>query len=332
MKDDLPDQQQPHRTLEALVQRQKGLEDHPMAILRSDAYWDGLLDQLDLHVTKLCNTVRHHQLNVLLLSLLNNQNYRVSNPVIDPLTGNVRSLEDMADNMGLFIMSRLIQWSLGYYTYRNVVVRNRTEVLCRTNNNPSTFFNVFNSLTKQGILPDLEDIAAKLRESIIQIPSRSVNLFRSLLLDMFSMQDFIQPLDFVELGERKLRALTSEERENATQIKREKDATVASSTEPSCEEAAAEILRQAKEQRLRLAARPADPSLTSPSTSRKERSNVHTPNTNSNASTSTSSSTGQKSSHRVNAILLYFKPTYIITIQHVTILLGTVQQGQNFFK
>ena len=183
-----------------------------------------MIGNIDYHLTHLQRLVNSSDLNIWLGCCLSNHRFLVSNPLYkyslslkDRHTGDfnkmLRSKEDMAKHFGTALFARLFLWGFNVYValddaymppqYQKTIDKNQSKA-----------GNV--GLTNDKNLPPIKDIQKMLKKSITSLPSQSFALLQSILMNMWALQPFSEPIRYEDRRANKSTPSLDNENDNST--------------------------------------------------------------------------------------------------------------------
>ena len=169
-----------------------------------------VIGSIDYHLTYLQRLICSSDLNIWLSCLLSNQRFLVSNPLYKTsLTTQdssglhyqtLRSKEDMANHFGTALFARLCLWGYNVYVglddaympsqYQKTVDKNLSKT--------GTL-----GLTNDKNFPPIKDVQKMLKKAITSLPPLKFALFQSILMDMWALQSFAEPIRYEDRRARK---------------------------------------------------------------------------------------------------------------------------------
>ena len=151
------------------------------------------LEYFDNTLTEIERFVRSCDYNTWVLSNTDSQPFTRTHPFICPISKQIRTQQEFADNCGLFSFSRTIVWGMGYFDLKSPELHERN-----TGGTGNDILARVNRLINGNKLPSYTSVHKLLQTEIKTLSEDDFNLARSILLQLWIHYDFMTPLDFKE--------------------------------------------------------------------------------------------------------------------------------------
>jgi hypothetical protein len=162
-----------------------------------------MMHELDLVCTTIVNTIKASAINYFMLATVNQNGFKVLDPLHDSITGKIRTQKSTAENMGFVTTANLILLSYALYVRKDksimdvIVDRNQIKdegkvVDSRTTN----FTKPLKELIRTSALPKVEELSRFLYRSFINLSDEVFLFIQSVLKDLLLNQAFTRPLGY----------------------------------------------------------------------------------------------------------------------------------------